>query len=193
LISQRRSGATSYYHFDVLGSTDRLTDGSQSVTDSYIYDPWGSLEASTGSTVNPFRFVGLKGYYFDLDVLEYYLRARIYDPPSGRFLSVDPIDDGGGRSLYGYASGNPVNSTDPTGMQSIFDPPPGGTGGHAFFDPSISPYMPLPPGGSASRSWCISLWSAATGPGRFLTARSECVTLRASAGRPGRTAEPNDR
>ena len=35
LISQRRLGSSSFFHFDALGSTDRLTTALQAITDSY--------------------------------------------------------------------------------------------------------------------------------------------------------------
>jgi len=37
LLSQRRDSTSSFYHFDALGSTDRLTSSAAAVTDSYIY------------------------------------------------------------------------------------------------------------------------------------------------------------
>ena len=42
----------------------------------------------------------------------YFLRARYYDPATGRFLSQDPIPAG---NLYAYAENNPVNGTDRSG------------------------------------------------------------------------------
>jgi RHS repeat-associated protein len=169
LISQRRGVTTSYYHFDGLGSTDRLTNASQTVTDTYIYDPWGSLEAATGSTVNPFRFVGLKGYYFDLDLLEYYIRARIYDPPTGMFMSQDPLAlEDAAESSYMYGEGNPVNFIDPSGMQTVWSPgafggrsggSAGVSGGAVFvpssgqFSPAISIYGPIGPSGGAGGTY----------------------------------------
>ena len=56
LISQRRSGTTSFYLFDGLGSTIQLADGTGPVTDSYLYDSWGSVLLTSGSTANLFRF-----------------------------------------------------------------------------------------------------------------------------------------
>lgn len=41
---------TRYNHFDALGSTRKLTDGSGTVTDTHTYDAWGKQTASTGST-----------------------------------------------------------------------------------------------------------------------------------------------
>jgi hypothetical protein len=72
LISQyRKDGAIwtpSYYQYDALGSTRALTDDAGDATDTYVYDAWGNEVAVTGTTVNPFRWVGDVGYYWDDDV-----------------------------------------------------------------------------------------------------------------------------
>ena len=68
LLAQRRSGATKFFHFDALGSTDRLTNAAQAVSDSYLYEAFGKIIASSGSTANPFKYVGRFGYYFDPDL-----------------------------------------------------------------------------------------------------------------------------
>jgi RHS repeat-associated protein len=47
----------------------------------------------------------------------YHYRARTYLPQFGRFLQPDPIGYGAGMNLYGYVSGDPVNMTDPFGLQ----------------------------------------------------------------------------
>jgi uncharacterized protein RhaS with RHS repeats len=49
----------------------------------------------------------------------YYLRARYYNPATGRFLSRDPEDgktkDPASLHKYLYANGDPVNRIDPRG------------------------------------------------------------------------------
>jgi RHS repeat-associated protein len=89
-VSQRRSGTTSFYHFDALGSTVQLTNSSASTTDQYYYNAFGDLIHSQSSSTNSFRFCGQLGYYFDSDPAQYYVRARFYAPTWGRFLSCDP-------------------------------------------------------------------------------------------------------
>ncbi|MBM3500427.1 MAG: hypothetical protein FJX74_17355, partial [Armatimonadetes bacterium] len=58
LVSMRRASTTSFYHSDALGSTRALTDGDEAVTDTYLYSAFGNLLASTGSTENPYRYIG---------------------------------------------------------------------------------------------------------------------------------------
>ena len=44
------------------------------MTDSYLYDSFGNILLTSGSTVNAFRYVGRLGYYFDPDVGWNYIR-----------------------------------------------------------------------------------------------------------------------
>jgi RHS repeat-associated protein len=44
-----------------------------------------------------------------------YLRARYYDPATAQFLSVDPMV-AKTMSPYGYAAGDPLNASDPSGL-----------------------------------------------------------------------------
>jgi RHS repeat-associated protein len=46
----------------------------------------------------------------------HYRRNRLYDPATGRFTQEDPIGLAGGVNLYGFATGDPVNFTDPFGV-----------------------------------------------------------------------------
>jgi len=122
LISQSRGGVDSFYLFDALGSTRQLTGGTGAVTDTYLYDSWGNVLAATGATVNWMRYVGRLGYYYDTDLAAYYLRARFYDPVSGRFLSRDSIGIYDSINLFIYAMNSPLDFFDPSGMVCAPDP-----------------------------------------------------------------------
>ena len=114
LISQRRSSTSRWYHFDALGSTDRLTGADGTATDTYTYKAFGPLAASTGSSTNPFRYVGKLGYY-DQGSGPLYVRARWLRPTTGSWLSVDPTGGGG---THEYAGAAPTWLPDPSGMDT---------------------------------------------------------------------------
>ncbi len=60
---------------------------------------------------------------YDSDLGFYYLRARYYNPLTGRFMSRDPengeIKVPATLHKYLYAGGDPVNATDPTGKAEL--------------------------------------------------------------------------
>jgi RHS repeat-associated protein len=111
LVSQRRSGDSQWFLFDALGSTDRLTDSAGDTTDNYTYEAYGEVVASTGTTENPYRYVGQLGYYDNGDG-SLYVRARHYRPTTARWLSVDPIPT---EPRYVYAAAVPTTQVDPMG------------------------------------------------------------------------------
>ncbi len=114
------TGGTTFYRYDGFGSVRQLTDVTGAVTDTYDYDAWGNTVSQTGSTPNLYRY---RGEQYDPDLNLYYLRARYFNPLTGRFLTLDPE---AGRALdprtlhkYLYAGGDSVNAIDPNG-RSIF-------------------------------------------------------------------------
>jgi YD repeat-containing protein len=79
-------GAWRHPLYDGLGSTRQLINQTdQAVTDTYSYEAFGNLLASTGTTPNPYRYVGSLGYYQTGSSLQH-LGARYYMPEIGRFL-----------------------------------------------------------------------------------------------------------
>jgi RHS repeat-associated protein len=120
LLSQYRTNSTIFPLFDALGSTDRLTNNLGVITDTYIYRAYGRIQSSAGATVNPFKYIGRLGYYYDVDLVQYYLRARSYDPSSGRFINRDPLGHITGPNLYLYVSASPLNWADPAGTRLEF-------------------------------------------------------------------------
>jgi len=103
LVARSKAGeGRRYYHFDALGSTRVLTDGSGNVTDRYSYDAWGgaiSHDRFAGSVDQPYQYVGRLGYYTHYQDPAFgllQLGVRFYDPEVGRFIRKDPIGHSGG-------------------------------------------------------------------------------------------------
>ncbi|MGH7687578.1 MAG: RHS repeat-associated core domain-containing protein [Candidatus Dormibacteria bacterium] len=146
MVLEQITGSTTLWYFHDQGASVRaITDSSGNIKATYTLDPYGNPVACTGATVtvngsnlctgtvtisNPFLF---DGQYRDDESGLYYLRARYYDPSTAQFLSRDPAV-ALTRSPYGYVDGNPLNSTDPSGLD--FNLPFGGLCVHFFFGSS---------------------------------------------------------
>ncbi len=65
-----------------------------------------------------------------------YRRNRYYSPTTGRFTSEDPIGLAGGLNMYGFADGDPVNVSDPFGLQGCPKGSIEGPGGACFSAPA---------------------------------------------------------
>lgn len=122
LISQERDGKTSYYLYDGHGSVRQLANGNGKITDTYTYDAWGNLTASTCSTVNTYLYCGEQQ---DSTTGLYYLRARYMNPATGTFISMDTYQgstfDPISLHKYLYANANPVMFIDPSGHMGLMD------------------------------------------------------------------------
>lgn len=119
LIAQERDSQASFYNFDGQGSTRELTDQNQNVTDTYEYTAFGEEIAHTGTTQNPLRFKGAHGYYTNSDTNDVYVRARMYKPTVGRWLSLDTLEFLDGPNQYCYVHNAPVVFVDPAGNRAI--------------------------------------------------------------------------
>jgi RHS repeat-associated protein len=116
--SQLVNGAwtPSFYGYDGGGNVRQLTSSAGAVTDEYEYDAFGASFTKVGTTPNNYLY---RGEQYDSDLGLYYMRARYYNPLTGRFLSRDPEDgdasDPKTLHKYLYTGGDPVNGWDPTG------------------------------------------------------------------------------
>ena len=120
LISKNDADGRIFYQVDGLGSTRNLTDIDGNVIQEYGYDAYGNLTQQVGSVNNNYLFTGEQ---FDNNLDGYYLRARYYNPSTGRFISRDPFEGIIIRPdtlhKYSYVSNNPVILTDPSGLVAL--------------------------------------------------------------------------
>lgn len=105
-----------YPHVDRLGSTIALADGAS--IQPFRYSSFGESEEPITGLSGPlsygFRYTGQRISPF---TRQYDYKARTYAPKLGRFLEPDPSGFTDGPNLYAYVLNDPVNNTDPTGMQ----------------------------------------------------------------------------
>lgn len=97
-LAMLRSGTTSYYEQDGLGTVTSLSNTAGALAQTYTFDSFGKQTASSGSLTNPFQFTGRE---FDTETNLQFSRARYFDPTTGRFISEDPIGFKGARISTG--------------------------------------------------------------------------------------------
>jgi RHS repeat-associated protein len=124
-------GEQTYYQYDGLGSVRSLSDSRGNTEATYSYDAFGEPLPTTGPGDNEFLFGAddhsnndflYRAEQMDSETGLMYLRARYYDPSTGRFITRDsfPAEETltQGINRYVYTGNNPVNRIDPSGMCS---------------------------------------------------------------------------
>ena len=105
-----------YYTQNAHGDVVNLTDKDGKVTKSYRYDAFGVEKNIDENDANAFRYCG---EYYDKETATVYLRARNYNPSTGRFISRDSYagrrSDPLSLNLYTYCRNNPISYADPSG------------------------------------------------------------------------------
>ncbi|WP_405428450.1 LamG-like jellyroll fold domain-containing protein [Streptomyces erythrochromogenes] len=100
-------------HTDLVAS---LTSDGTTVAGSRAYDPFGKTTASQGTNPN----IGYQSGWTDATTGEVNMAARWYQPSIGSFTSrdtwqLDPTQSALNANRYTYATGSPLNYTDPSG------------------------------------------------------------------------------
>lgn len=99
-----------YYLYNGQGDVSILIDGSGTTIADYEFDAYGN-QSQENEVYNPF---GYRGEYTDTESGLIYLRARMYDAETGRFINEDPIKVG--LNWYIYCNGNPILFIDMFGL-----------------------------------------------------------------------------
>ncbi|MCY7418885.1 MAG: hypothetical protein LH650_10380, partial [Chloroflexi bacterium] len=92
---------------------------------TFAFDAYGKPTGHTGPAATR---IGFGGNYTDLGSGLQYLLARVYDPATAQFLTVDPLVLAT-KQPYAFAASDPLTYGDPTGLDVTL-------AGHGWFDPS---------------------------------------------------------
>lgn len=96
---------------DERGSIALVTNNSGGVIQRNTYDEYG--DPSSGN-LGRFQYTG-QAWLSEAGAYNY--KARAYRPDLGRFMQADPIGYGDGLNRYAYVSGDPINFSDPWGLE----------------------------------------------------------------------------
>ena len=109
-------GNTAFYLYNGHGDVVQMVDSTGEIINQYDYDIWGNPTLTIETAANAIRYAG---EFMDTETGMYYLRARYYDPYTGRFVSEDSYwgEDKNPLSLnlYTYCHNDPIMFTDPDG------------------------------------------------------------------------------
>jgi RHS repeat-associated protein len=116
-VAQRTGSGVTWLAADVQGTSQIAVtaNDTQAVTRRRM-TPYGEPRGKNPTWVNPKGFVG--GDHDPTGLT--HLGAREYDSGTGRFISVDPLQDLADPqqwNAYGYANNSPVTLTDPDGLE----------------------------------------------------------------------------
>ena len=116
-----------YYHLNQLWSVVALTSSTGTILQKYVYDSFGKayiyswttlipLSTYTGTTYSNTRLY--TGREYDKEINLYHLRARYYNPETGKFISRDPVRQSDQVNLYTYVRNSPLMFTDRDGRKA---------------------------------------------------------------------------
>ncbi|SFB37041.1 Ig-like domain-containing protein, partial [Clostridium frigidicarnis] len=116
LLMRKVGDTEAYYMYNGHGDVTNLLDGTGKIIGSYYYDAFGKVEESTSDISNPYKYAG---YQYDEEIGKYYLKSRMYDPETARFMQEDTYrgdkNDPLSLNLYTYCENNPLIYDDQNG------------------------------------------------------------------------------
>jgi len=152
---------TFWYHTELNGLPERMTDAHGEVVWRGRFSTWGETEREsvTGFQAVP-QNLRFQGQYLDRETGLHYNLFRYYDPVGGRFTQVDPIGLAGGVNTYSYVV-NPVTIVDPLGLMPLSNPI---NQGHHMVPHEVATHLDIVPFNSQTNVpamyWDDSQWSS---------------------------------
>lgn len=125
LIFAELGGQEMYYHTDIMGSVQAISNAQGRVVEYYDYDAFGAMVVmdsmfqiqNVSQFANPYGFTGRR---FEAETGLIYIRNRYYSPALGRFIQPDPLGYIDSPNLYQYAYNDPGSYLDPMGLSTSF-------------------------------------------------------------------------
>jgi RHS repeat-associated protein len=113
---------TTYPLYDTHGNmvatlTKNASGTSWNVGNERSYDVWGGVRSGAATGGPKGRYCANLGHVQDDESGLIYMRARYYEPSTGRFISEDRELDG--ENWYTYGQNNPANAHDPSGNSAF--------------------------------------------------------------------------
>lgn len=115
---QKQKGGDYFYTKDHLGSVREMTTEDGTIEARYDYDPYGRMTKIINNKESDFAYAG---YYNHQTSCLFLTLFREYNASVGRWISRDPMGEGGGVNLYDYVLNSPINSYDPFGLIDCAD------------------------------------------------------------------------
>ncbi len=137
LAQRTGEGEVKYFHTDHLGTTQAMTDASQTPEPRIVYTAFGEVISTSSPPDTRYQYAGDKGYESFTVVPFLHVGARWYDPASGRFLQRDPMGTRAWPNVYEYAASKPTRAADPTGRWTVQL----GIGGSVILGPFTNSYV----------------------------------------------------
>lgn len=111
------AGQKRFFHQNQVGSIILITDENGGITNSIVYQPFGTIDENSSTGQNDFRpkFTGKEK---DENTGLNYFGSRYYDSDLGRFISPDAMNQY--HSPYSYGDSDPLSGSDPDGNEFVF-------------------------------------------------------------------------
>ncbi|MBX7131506.1 MAG: RHS repeat-associated core domain-containing protein [Fimbriimonadaceae bacterium] len=107
-------------HGNMIATLGRSSSSpNYSIGNEREYDVWGDVRSTNGTGDPNTRYCANLGHKQDDESDLIYMRARYYEPGTGRFISEDPAMDGW--NWFAYCDNQPVSRADDSGLASVDD------------------------------------------------------------------------